>query len=251
MKAIIAPSSNAGIYAIVNTVNNKRYIGSTKNIKSRFKQHVSSLKSNTHFNQHLQHSFNKYGESHFKFIILEYCNIDNLIQKEQKWIDFCFFTENYNMATYAHGGRCMNCPTGVEGLYVEYQGSRCFFRFKINNIFYNGKTLEELYKKIPTKFNVVDYRLFHLTYYTVNKYNKKCEMKSNRCGVKHIVICKNTIKKKDYYCYRYIHHGINISSVNFPRLIQRIKDEYPMVRLEITNPFLYHHFLTVETDFLT
>lgn len=61
-----------GVYLITNLKNNKVYVGSTLNsFKERWMTHVQKLRSNKHPNQHLQSSFNKYGEDKFKFTILE------------------------------------------------------------------------------------------------------------------------------------------------------------------------------------
>ena len=56
-----------GIYKITNNINNKFYIGSSKNITKRFKEHKWRLKNNKHPNNKLQNSWNKYGEENFKF----------------------------------------------------------------------------------------------------------------------------------------------------------------------------------------
>ena len=81
--------NTSGIYAIVNTLNNKKYVGSSSDIRKRYRQHYNELSKNSHINIHLQRAFNKYGESHFEFWILEQCeNVkDTLIYLEQKYID--------------------------------------------------------------------------------------------------------------------------------------------------------------------
>lgn len=78
---------NSGIYKITSIINNKIYIGSSKNIEKRFNVHKKQLNNNTHINPHLQSSWNKYGEENFVFDILEYCDISNLIEKEQFYMD--------------------------------------------------------------------------------------------------------------------------------------------------------------------
>ena len=78
----------SGIYAIVNKINNKRYIGSSKNIKHRWKQnHIPSLKFQNHHNRHLQSSWDKYGENNFYFEILEECPKNILLEREGYWIE--------------------------------------------------------------------------------------------------------------------------------------------------------------------
>ena len=78
---------NNVIYKITNIINNKVYIGSAIYYASRKGEHLSKLRRNIHHNKHLQASFNKYGEDNFKFSIIEYCNKENLIEREQYYID--------------------------------------------------------------------------------------------------------------------------------------------------------------------
>lgn len=77
----------SGIYCIVNTENQKKYVGSSKNIYQRLQKHRAYLRKNMHENQKLQNSWNKYGESSFQYFILEFCPIEQLINREQFYID--------------------------------------------------------------------------------------------------------------------------------------------------------------------
>lgn len=81
--------TTSGVYAILNILNNKKYVGSTKCFKERFAEHRSQLRRGNHKNIHLQNAYNKYGEEYFKFVILEECeNIPNTLNFiEQKWIN--------------------------------------------------------------------------------------------------------------------------------------------------------------------
>lgn len=78
-----------GIYSITNSMNNKKYIGSTaKSFISRFTQHVSKLRLNKHHCSHLQFAWNKYGEDMFIFAIEEVLeNTDNILDKEAEYIE--------------------------------------------------------------------------------------------------------------------------------------------------------------------
>jgi group I intron endonuclease len=77
-----------GIYTIHNTITGDQYIGSAKNFYSRKKKHLQQLKNNKHHSIVLQRAWNKYGENKFKFFLLENVNdINELIKKEQWWID--------------------------------------------------------------------------------------------------------------------------------------------------------------------
>lgn len=76
------------IYKIQNKINNKVYIGSASGHYRRKAQHYYMLRRNIHFNKHLQSSWNKYGESNFKFEILEFVdNYDLIILREEYYIN--------------------------------------------------------------------------------------------------------------------------------------------------------------------
>lgn len=77
----------SGIYKIVNLKNGKFYIGSAINLHNRKLAHFGRLRNNGHKNPHLQSSWNKYGKDSFEFSIIEECDIDSLLDKEQYYID--------------------------------------------------------------------------------------------------------------------------------------------------------------------
>ena len=77
----------AGIYKITNKINNKFYIGSSKRIKRRWYEHKSSLINCCHGNKRMQNSWNKYGEYNFIFEIIEECDVDELLVREQHYLD--------------------------------------------------------------------------------------------------------------------------------------------------------------------
>ena len=79
---------DTGIYLIKNTITNQIYVGSTSSsFRKRFHQHFNSLKHNKHHNKHFQSSYNKYGKENFCFIILELCEKEKCIEREQYYID--------------------------------------------------------------------------------------------------------------------------------------------------------------------
>lgn len=99
----------SGIYQILNVVTRKRYIGSSKSIGIRWKDHRNFLRNGRHYNKHLQHSWDKYGESRFVFSVLEFCPIRELVTAEQRWIDRMrvYGESGYNAAP--HAGSCRGC----------------------------------------------------------------------------------------------------------------------------------------------
>ena len=77
----------SGIYAIENTVNGKRYYGSTRNVKNRLLAHFARLRRGSHTNRHLQSAWNLYGEESFRGFLIERCSVEMLLQVEQRYID--------------------------------------------------------------------------------------------------------------------------------------------------------------------
>lgn len=75
-----------GIYMITNIVNDKKYIGQSRDIRCRWRGHKSDLKRGLHENIILQNSWNKYGEENFKFSIIEECKLEELDKKEINYI---------------------------------------------------------------------------------------------------------------------------------------------------------------------
>ena len=95
--------NSKGVYQIVNTLNNKKYIGSTtQSFKKRCWQHRTELKNNKHKNPHLQHSYNKYGKEAFVFEIIKSISCDKTIRKEeQALLDYYNIDDLYNINTNA------------------------------------------------------------------------------------------------------------------------------------------------------
>lgn len=81
-------SNKSGIYGIRNLINNKIYIGSSRNIHSRITNHKCLLRKNKHKNIYLQNSYNKYGLLNFLFFKIEICELEMLLELESKYINF-------------------------------------------------------------------------------------------------------------------------------------------------------------------
>lgn len=90
---------HSGIYSIRNKLNDKQYIGSAKNIRARWKEHVKQLRANRHHSPIFQHAWNKYGAEAFEFSVRLVCTLDMLISYEQNFLDV--FQPAYNCAVTA------------------------------------------------------------------------------------------------------------------------------------------------------
>lgn len=95
----------SGVYQIYNTITSDLYVGSSKNIENRVKNHKWQLNKNSHPNQHLQNAWNFYGEDAFNISILEECNPEKviLLEREQHYLDL--LKPQYNFCKTA--GSCL------------------------------------------------------------------------------------------------------------------------------------------------
>lgn len=93
----------SGIYVIENLINGKRYLGSSKNIKKRFKRHIRELNNGNHHNVYLQNSCNKYGAVNFKLKVIEICFEYELLELEQKYLNEIFDNVDCNSKYYNIG----------------------------------------------------------------------------------------------------------------------------------------------------
>lgn len=97
-----------GIYIIKNIQNKKYYIGSSKDIKIRIRTHKSKLRRGIHANIKLQNSWDKYGEESFEFKLIyemdKKCTKEDLLDVEQKFLDYSCRKMSLNLSFVAHGG---------------------------------------------------------------------------------------------------------------------------------------------------
>lgn len=77
----------SGIYCLKNTIDNRCYIGSAQKLNYRLWNHKHKLIKGTHANNILQNFVNKYGIDTIYFEVLEAVEINNLIEREQYYID--------------------------------------------------------------------------------------------------------------------------------------------------------------------
>ncbi|MGI0488000.1 GIY-YIG nuclease family protein [Pantanalinema rosaneae CENA516] len=95
-----------GIYQITNQVNGKFYIGQSRNIKRRWRQHIGGLDKENALQRGsypLRAAFKKYGLKQFKFEIIEECGEAELLERESFWIETVKPQYNCNLWTPGKG----------------------------------------------------------------------------------------------------------------------------------------------------
>jgi group I intron endonuclease len=98
----------SGIYCIRCNYNGKVYIGSATYLAERKGDHRRALVKGKHENKYLQRAWNKYGKDEFVYAILEYCDIDSLVEREQYYLDAYQATNRnmgFNIFPYARSPR--------------------------------------------------------------------------------------------------------------------------------------------------
>lgn len=104
---------SCGIYKIINKVDGKYYVGSSKNMfaipDGRWYRHMVALNKNRHHSIRLQRAWNKYGSDSFEFVVVEIvADGRNLLDVEQIYLDVAKKNkkEVYNVYFISTGGEC-------------------------------------------------------------------------------------------------------------------------------------------------
>ena len=100
--------ANVGIYKITNMANGNIYIGQSVNLTHRATSHLSDLRLNKHYNDHIQKAYNLYGKDNFKFDVILFCEPKELTYYEQVLVDK--LSPSYNI--------CKECVDSIKGVLV-------------------------------------------------------------------------------------------------------------------------------------
>ncbi len=85
----------SGVYMWVNSINGKRYVGSSADLQRRFSTYFSVAYLTKYSTIVIHKALLKYGYSAFSLHILEYCALEDLITREQYYMDL--YKPEYNV----------------------------------------------------------------------------------------------------------------------------------------------------------
>lgn len=154
-------NKKSGIYKF--TIRKHTYIGSSKNLYNRLKDHLNSLKWGRHHNSTFQNCYNKYGIDAVEYEILELCEQIKLLERESYYINL--YTPDINQ---------IQDPINIK------MSSISKWRLKVS--------LKEKYKRVPTWNRRVVYQYDILG-------NFICKYESITAAYKSTGICPATIKR--------------------------------------------------------
>ena len=141
-----------GIYKIINTVTGDFYIGSSKNVKERWRSHKKPSTWNRCSNNPMYQDMQKYGIDKFEFEILAEVEPEKLKEAEQKFIETLKPTYNSNRANgfdferrkkykkeYNKSDKCKEYNNKYQNQLCSYNGqtltlSALYMRFKRRGI---------------------------------------------------------------------------------------------------------------------
>ena len=135
--------TKTGVYKITNNITGDFYIGSSKNIRSRWTDHKSPSTWVINTGMKLYQAFIKYGLDNFTFEIIE--ETANLHEREQYWIDLLKPTYNSNRAN----GRDIEKYKKARRIYQQSEKSKeCHRRYRQSE---NGKENNRKYARKSMK----------------------------------------------------------------------------------------------------
>lgn len=137
-----------GIYKITNKINNKIYIGQSRDIKRRWKEHKRLSKTRKTL---IQKAIYKYGIENFDFEVLEECSVDCLDELEIYYIKLYDSTNRNIGYNIASGGNTGPIKEGIDNpvavLTLEIVEL-------IRDLYIKGINKKDAYKEICKKHNI-------------------------------------------------------------------------------------------------
>ena len=132
----------SAVYKIINTITGDFYIGSSKDVKQRWRSHKCQSTWKKYPNRQLYQDMQKYGLDKFEFQILEEVESDKLKEKEQEFIEKMHPTYNDRNANGLDIERCKETNKKAIRKYEKTdKGKESHRKYKSQLCCYNGETL--------------------------------------------------------------------------------------------------------------
>lgn len=197
---------NSGIYKITNIVNNKVYIGCSKNIKQRWISHKSEAFNEKHiqYNYSIHKAFRKYGLENFLFeIIEEILDEKEMFEKEKYWIKY--YNSYINGYNETEGGDCGPSLPGEKNPNVKLTEKDVI---QIRTLLLEGKMPSEVYPLFEDRISLRGFQHIWrgtswpnimpeaIEYFKSKEYLSKARSFASKKGHKPMDRIRNEIKEK-------------------------------------------------------
>lgn len=216
-----------GIYAIENNVNHMFYVGQSKNIQKRMKEHGYNKGSRL-----LALAMQEYGKENFSYHVLEECTVDKLDALEMHYIKKlnCMYPNGYNITS---GGT-------NHGAYGSFNGHTCLTEsdvYAIREDYKNHVNVNDAYAKFSDRmtingfksiWNGYSWKRVHMDVYT--KENRKW----HRLNYDHVTNHPRTVCDEDVEKIRDIKNEGKLGK-------KEAKDMFPYMNINTFNDIWYYH----------
>lgn len=132
------------IYKITNKINNKVYIGQSKDVHRRFLEHINGKKNGTSV---IHNAIEKYGVENFEIETIEK-DIENYNEREKYWIDYYNSTDRRFGYNILEGGEEPPIYYGEDSTLCKYSDST------IDNIRFDIANTDMELKYIAKKYDI-------------------------------------------------------------------------------------------------
>jgi group I intron endonuclease len=200
-----------GIYLWFNDLTTDFYVGSSINLGRRFSSYFSKsyLIHPKNKNMIICKALNKYSYDKFSLIIIENCNKEDLVEREQYWIDNLKPTYNilntaYNSIGYKHTEESKVLMSELAKLRTHTEDTKSKIKDALsgsNNPFFGKKHTEEsIFKIIQSKSSVVylynEYKELMYIFNSVSELSKL--INSNHTSIKKFIESKELFRGNWY-----------------------------------------------------
>lgn len=161
-----------GIYCITNTKNGMRYVGQSRNIEKRFKQHLTDDKK---MNTKLGRDILAFDKSVFALTVLEECEVNLLDEREKYWIaKLGTFPNEYNMT-----------PGGRDRV-LDYDSIRALTKEQVREAWEEGLCIKDIIRKYgASSHGAIKNQLIEMGYSEI-EINKRGQEQKKRTRAKRV-----------------------------------------------------------------
>ena len=132
-----------GVYMIMNIVTKKRYVGSTINVYKRYYRHRQVWREQINDNIRMLEDAKKYGVESFVIGVIEYCEKEYLLQKEQLYFEK--YKPEYNVWKWVFNAKNRAYTKEQIESFKGHKGPKDLKKF--------SEALKEAWKKRKAKFS--------------------------------------------------------------------------------------------------